>query len=483
MVQPSSHRSYDSICSYQERQEGSADLEMKIPMLTQSQTSSVHDCHPINDIETIRKNDLHHKKDQVRFKYGSIQLVALTLLSSVVFSIGYLAGSSSSSNSIFQASKTVVPPVNDRLNKAQDDQSAVDDFLDEIHDFFFGSHDKSSNSNHNYFPLGIGGSKPERPLIYLNRPDAYDLLMDDYTLSPSMVSISQYSTDFFLLGAGLDVQINQAYCAAATTAAVLNSLRFLTTTQGNDHLDIPVGEVYNPYPYATQVDIFNSCTEQNVVSRTGGGRGVDGILTPPFGLSMTQVAELLKCHLNVATDTIWDSTPKQSYDTDANSTVPSQRRTTVEAMEGSPLGGPEISWSVQVTHVDKTHLTLGKVRFDLKNALADFNSHVIVNYDRDTVNQVGGGHWSPLGSYSEKEDAFLVLDVAKYKYTPAWIPIERLFDGMATWDECGVWDFPQGQDRLTPEERTTHDPNVFSQALEKLGCQRQLRGYIIITRT
>ena len=151
--------------------------------------------------------------------------------------------------------------------------------------------------------------------------------------------------------------------------------------------------------------------------------------------------------------------------------------------EPLPMGGPEIAWSVKTTNVDKTHLTLGKVRYDLKNALVDPNSHILVNYDRDELGQVGGGHWSPVGSYSEKEDAFLVLDVAKYKYTAAWIPSERLFDAMATWDECAVWDYPHGQERLTEEERRTQDPAVFAEVMKKLGCQRQLRGYIIVTRT
>ncbi len=286
-----------------------------------------------------------------------------------------------------------------------------------------------------------GPPSPKKPLIYLNRLDAYALLMD---ASPGMSTISQYSSDFFLISSGLDAQMNQAYCGTATAVAVLNSLRFLKVANGNG-VDIPVDPIYDPYPYATQEDIFGDCTKAHVISHTGGGPGVDGILTPPFGLSMAQVVELLRCHLSVIS------------------------------------GGS--GWKITEQYVDSTHMTIGKMRFDLKNALMDNNSRVLVNYDRSAVGQYGGGHWSPVGSYSEKEDAFLVLDVAKYKYPPVWIPSERLFDGMATTDDCGMWNYPDGQDALSQEERNAHTPKNYASTLEKLGCQPELRGYIIVTRS
>lgn len=287
-----------------------------------------------------------------------------------------------------------------------------------------------------------GPSTPKKPLIYLNHLDAYALLMD---ASPGVSTISQYSSDFFVISSGLDAQVNQAYSGAASAVAIINSLRFLDVANGNG-VDIPVDPIYDPYPYATQEDVFNECTKQHVISQTGGGPGVDGILTPPFGLNMGQIVELLKCHLNVSSS------------------------------NGS-------GWKITEHYVDSTHMTIGKMRFELKEALTDSNSRVIVNYDRSAVGQYGGGHWSPVGSYSEKEDAFLVLDVAKYKYPPVWIPSERLFDGMSTTDDCGTWNYPAGQDALSQEERKAHTPMSYASTLEKLDCQPQLRGYIIVTRS
>jgi len=186
-----------------------------------------------------------------------------------------------------------------------------------------------------------------------------------------------------------------------------------------------------------------------VISHTGGGLGVDGILTPPFGLNMGQIANLLRCHLNSNPDS----------------------------------GGG--TWSVETNFVDRTHMTSGKVKFILKNALQDPSSRVMVNYDRIVVGQNGGSHWSPLGSYSEKKDAFLILDVAKYQYPPVWIPTEKLFAAMATYDDCGSWNYPNAQNQLTTYERKValgFSDEKYPSIYKKLGCKKELRGYIIVTR-
>jgi len=298
------------------------------------------------------------------------------------------------------------------------------------------------------FPFPSSTTTHIRPLIYLNRPDAYALLIDSIP-SGEIATMSQYSSDFFLISSGLDAQINQFYCGVASAVAVLNSLRFLKSTGIlNDGVDFPVDPKYAPHEYATQIDIFNNCTKTTVISNTDGGFGVDGIISPPFGLSMPQVAGVLRCHLNASTTS-------------------------------------GIGWDVQAQYVDTSHITVGKMRFDLKNALSNPNSRVLVNYDRGKLGQDGGGHWSPIGSYSEKQDAFLILDVAKYKYPPVWAPAERLYDSLATYDLCGVWNFPNGQDELSEEERNVTFPNNFdwTTVMDKLGCEKELRGYIIVTRT
>jgi hypothetical protein len=70
----------------------------------------------------------------------------------------------------------------------------------------------------------------------------------------------------------------------------------------------------------------------------------------------------------------------------------------------------------------------------LQKALGDDGQFVLANYLRATLGQVGGGHWSVLAAYDAQTDRVLILDVAKYKYPPAWVGIATLRQAMATVD-------------------------------------------------
>jgi len=70
----------------------------------------------------------------------------------------------------------------------------------------------------------------------------------------------------------------------------------------------------------------------------------------------------------------------------------------------------------------------------LQKTLGDDGSFVLANYFRASLGQVGGGHWSALAAYDAESDSVLILDVAKYKYTPAWVGISTLREAIATTD-------------------------------------------------
>lgn len=57
-------------------------------------------------------------------------------------------------------------------------------------------------------------------------------------------------------------------------------------------------------------------------------------------------------------------------------------------------------------------------------------SFIISNFSRSVLNQTGDGHFSPIGGYHEESDSVLILDVARFKYPPYWVPIHRLWDAM-----------------------------------------------------
>jgi hypothetical protein len=107
----------------------------------------------------------------------------------------------------------------------------------------------------------------------------------------------------------------------------------------------------------------------------------------------------------------------------------------------------------------------------------------MINYDRKSVGQIGGGHMSPLASYSKSAKSFLVMDVAKYKYPPVWIPAEQLVMSMGTTDKCGLWDSPEVQDKLPAAGGDIiRNSDEFLASLQALGCQTVHRGYIIVSQ-
>jgi glutathione gamma-glutamylcysteinyltransferase len=49
--------------------------------------------------------------------------------------------------------------------------------------------------------------------------------------------------------------------------------------------------------------------------------------------------------------------------------------------------------------------------------------------------QTGTGHFSPIGGYHAGQDMVLILDVARFKYPPHWVPLPLLWEAMNTTDE------------------------------------------------
>lgn len=59
---------------------------------------------------------------------------------------------------------------------------------------------------------------------------------------------------------------------------------------------------------------------------------------------------------------------------------------------------------------------------------------IIAAYDRSVLGQTGTGHYSPIAGYHAARDLALVLDVARFKYPPHWVSIERLDAAMRPLD-------------------------------------------------
>ena len=46
------------------------------------------------------------------------------------------------------------------------------------------------------------------------------------------------------------------------------------------------------------------------------------------------------------------------------------------------------------------------------------------------MGQTGEGHFSPIGGYHAERDLLLILDVARFKYPPHWVPLPLLWDAL-----------------------------------------------------
>jgi len=89
---------------------------------------------------------------------------------------------------------------------------------------------------------------------------------------------------------------------------------------------------------------------------------------------------------------------------------------------------------VKATPYYADSLDVTQLRTLLKSALANPNARVVANFDRKILAQEGAGHQSPLAAYDEASDSVLMLDVAKFKYPPAWIKLDELLEAMRSVD-------------------------------------------------
>ncbi|KAL4355090.1 hypothetical protein GQ457_06G028730 [Hibiscus cannabinus] len=62
--------------------------------------------------------------------------------------------------------------------------------------------------------------------------------------------------------------------------------------------------------------------------------------------------------------------------------------------------------------------------------------HIISSYHRSIFKQTGTGHFSPIGGYHAGSDMALILDVARFKYPPHWVPLKLLWEAMESVDEA-----------------------------------------------
>lgn len=76
--------------------------------------------------------------------------------------------------------------------------------------------------------------------------------------------------------------------------------------------------------------------------------------------------------------------------------------------------------------------TVDDFRKQVISSSSSEDSHAITSYHRRVFKQTGAGHISPIGGYHAGKDMVLILDVARFKYPPHWVPLTLLWDAMNT---------------------------------------------------
>ncbi|GMH82260.1 hypothetical protein TrVE_jg11825 [Triparma verrucosa] len=265
-------------------------------------------------------------------------------------------------------------------------------------------------------------SSSDNSPIYVSSPSGLSLLNTVSSL-PSLLQTAFHSP----------VQINQANCGIATTASLLNTLLHPPLSPSSPSspppLTVPPTTSYSPYPYYTQSSIRSTpCTSQ--ILNTPPFSTFDGVETPPYGMTLTQISDLLSCHIppSYTSKILTTSTPYPLF--------------------------------------TKT----------LNSCFSNPTCRVGVNFLRTSLSQPGGGHWSPL--LKTHSNYYALIDVAKYKEPYIYfITPEMLYNSIDNVDDCGVWDWPSAQDGLSEEER---EGGVDENVKEKLGCIPHKRGIVMV---
>ena len=105
-----------------------------------------------------------------------------------------------------------------------------------------------------------------------------------------------------------------------------------------------------------------------------------------------------------------------------------------QGMTLSELAGLLGGHGLVVEQLHGDQLELVGFRQRLQRSLQNASDRLLVNYDRRSLGQDGGGHISPVAAYNADNDQVLILDVARYRYPSMWVPLRDLWQAIRTID-------------------------------------------------
>mmetsp|Transcript_8450 Transcript_8450/g.35305 ORF Transcript_8450/g.35305 Transcript_8450/m.35305 type:complete len:451 (-) Transcript_8450:32-1384(-) len=196
---------------------------------------------------------------------------------------------------------------------------------------------------------------------------------------------------FLLLMSNYRTQNEPPFCGLSTLVNILNALQ----------ID-PMRTWAGPWRWFHE-DMLDCCAELDEVRRNG--------------ITLTEFACLGRC--NGASVTTWVAR-QQANEVAAEA-----------AFEGSPFE-PDLkktTTAVQAGDLDTFRNEL--VASCMSGTEGQGSVRVVAaNYSRKVLGQTGTGHFSPLGAFHREKDLVLILDVARFKYDPHWVPVALLHEAM-----------------------------------------------------
>ena len=201
---------------------------------------------------------------------------------------------------------------------------------------------------------------------------AEDLIVLDSELGEKLLFTSEARRDYLPLSLEFQTQDNLAYCGVATLAMVLNALE----------VKAPVSENHTIPGFVS----YRFFTQQNVLENESIREVIEPKLIRRQGMTLKELAGIFQ------------------------------------------------TYGVRVQTFHGEDIALEQFRQLAIQNLQQPKNFLVVNYLRRSMGQKGGGHISPVVAYNESSDRFLILDVARYRYSPVWVSASSLWEAMNTLD-------------------------------------------------
>ena len=203
---------------------------------------------------------------------------------------------------------------------------------------------------------------------------------------------------WWLLAEVYHTQAEPAFCGLASLAMALNAL-------GVD----PGREWKSSWRWFDE-NLLDCCVPLEVVAKEG--------------VTLDQVACLARC--NGADVTVRRAPPLDS------SCQPSDAAATAACCNKAQSMQPEAT----------SVLTAADFEAAVREVCCDSAAHsatpavLVVSYSRGSMGQSGDGHFSPIGAFAPSSRMVLIMDVARFKYPPHWVPLDRLWTAMQATDSA-----------------------------------------------